>query len=414
MPRNIVIVSEAADAKGGASLAAIASGLALADAGFSVHFFAATGPFNPPRPVPTNFRVHTMADGLNLIEAPRLQRITQSLWNGKAADAFAQFVSGLSPEETVVHVHSFQVQLTSSVVRKAVEMDFPIVYTAHDYGIACPYSGFYNYNTGAPCGKHALSLGCATTLCNDSKSIAGKLWHLGKGNLQRGKGRVPAAFDHLIFVSEFSRRILRKYLHPQQPTSIVLNPIDLPHEGPRPLASNAPFLFVGRLTHEKGGLTFAQATAKMNAPAVLVGAGPEEESIRGANPNIQMRGWLHPREVREEMRQARALVFPSRWYEGEPLTVQEAQSVGLPVVVSDACAARERVVEGETGYIFRSGDADDLAAKLALLDDSTATRLGVETHRRFWSYPPSVQRHVNGVLDVYNEVWRARGWGRFS
>lgn len=414
MARNIVIVSEAADAKGGASLAAIASGLALADAGFSVHFFAATGPFNPPRPAPSNFRVQPLEDGLNLIEAPRLQRMTQSFWNARAAEAFADFVKDLSPQETVVHVHSFLVQLTSSVVRKASDLGFPIVYTAHDYGLACPHSGFYNVSTGAPCGKHALSLGCATTLCTEGRSIPGKLWHVAKGNLQKTKGRVPAAFDHLVFVSEFSRRILREYLQPAQPTSIVLNPIDLPHDAPRALIPDAPFLFVGRLTHEKGGLTFAEATAKMNVPAVVVGAGPEEEVIRAANPNLLMRGWMHPKEVREQMRQARALVFPSRWYEGEPLTVQEAQSVGLPVVVSDACAARERVVEGETGYVFRSGEVDDLAAKLTRLDDATAIRLGLETHKRFWADPPSVQRHVDGLIGVYNQVWQARGWGCFA
>jgi len=43
------------------------------------------------------------------------------------------------------------------------------------------------------------------------------------------------------------------------------------------------------------------------------------------------------------MKGARALIFPSRWYETAGLTILEAQALGVPCLVSKNCAGREFV-----------------------------------------------------------------------
>ncbi len=92
-----------------------------------------------------------------------------------------------------------------------------------------------------------------------------------------------------------------------------------------------------------------------------------------------MLGWQDHDAVRGHLRSARALVFPSLWYEGQPLTVLEALSVGTPVIVSDGCAGRDFVADGVSGLWFRSGDADDLArAMREMADDALAERLSRE------------------------------------
>lgn len=44
--------------------------------------------------------------------------------------------------------------------------------------------------------------------------------------------------------------------------------------------------------------------------------------------------------------------------------VLEAQASGLPVIVSDAGGPRELMLDGETGLVFRAGNADDLASAI--------------------------------------------------
>jgi len=58
------------------------------------------------------------------------------------------------------------------------------------------------------------------------------------------------------------------------------------------------------------------------------------------------------------------LVVPSVWYENAPLVILEAIACRTPLLVADLGGMAELVVEGETGFHFRTGDAEDLSAKL--------------------------------------------------
>ena len=87
---------------------------------------------------------------------------------------------------------------------------------------------------------------------------------------------------------------------------------------------------------------FAEAARKIGMIPTYVGDGPIAHEIAARYPEARMLGWMDPAGVHRAMRAARALVFPSLWFEGQPLTVMEAKGLGVPVIVSDACAGRER------------------------------------------------------------------------
>lgn len=67
-----------------------------------------------------------------------------------------------------------------------------------------------------------------------------------------------------------------------------------------------------------------------------------------------------------------------------PLKPYEAMAAGKAVVASDVPALREMVREGETGELFRSGDAEDLARVLARLADDPARRRELGRRARDW------------------------------
>jgi len=64
-----------------------------------------------------------------------------------------------------------------------------------------------------------------------------------------------------------------------------------------------------------------------------------------------------------------ALVLPS-YREAIGMVVPEAMACGLPTVTSSVIGANTYVREGETGFIFKVGDAEDLADKLLKLSSS--------------------------------------------
>ena len=130
-----------------------------------------------------------------------------------------------------------------------------------------------------------------------------------------------------------------------------------------------------------------------------------EGMLQEKYPQINFSGWLSPEKVSEEMLHARALLFPSVWYETQGLVVLEAFSVGLPVIVSDQCAASEYVTP-ENGFIHTAGDIGDLAAKIKLLltDAGRAETMSRHAHARYWERPLLRETHIDGAMAIYEQM----------
>lgn len=135
------------------------------------------------------------------------------------------------------------------------------------------------------------------------------------------------------------------------------------------------FLYVGRLSPEKGldTLLLALHNLRRYKPAAmleLVGSGPQEEALKkqaialGLDQSVVFTGSLGQDALGEVYSRATCLVLPSR---SEPwgLVVNEALHYGCPVIVSDRCGCvPELVVDGVTGFAFKTDDVDDLAQKM--------------------------------------------------
>jgi glycosyltransferase involved in cell wall biosynthesis len=221
--------------------------------------------------------------------------------------------------------------------------------------------------------------------------------------------RLPEAFSDFIVISELQRGVVEKRLPEGAILHRVSNPVEACDLGLKERAASGDFLFVGRIAREKGPLVLAEAARRAGVSPVYVGDGPVAGELARLYPEARILGWREPAEVRERMRAARALVFPSQWYEGQPLTVMEAKALATPVIVSDACAGRESIADGEAGLWFRSGDVDDLADKLVRLrDDVLVERLSAGAYRDYWSNPPTLERHVEAILDIYEHMLARR------
>jgi glycosyltransferase involved in cell wall biosynthesis len=184
----------------------------------------------------------------------------------------------------------------------------------------------------------------------------------------------------------------------------VDNPVDAQDLGPK-LGAGQHFLFVGRLSPEKGVLHFCAAARRAGIVPLIAGDGPQFAEIAATYPEARMLGWQSPLQVRALLRSARALVFPSVWMEGQPLTVREALAAGTPVIVSDACAGREAIVDGENGLWFRSADHEDLARALhRLMDEREAEHMSRQAYARYWAQPLTLERHVRRLEEVYAQA----------
>ena len=120
---------------------------------------------------------------------------------------------------------------------------------------------------------------------------------------------------------------------------------------------------------------------------------------------VTVTGWQTPAEVTAWLDKARCLVFPSLWYETFGLVVEEAAARGVPAVISDISAPSERVIDGETGWRFRSGSIESLASVLKQTEDNTTlSRVGAAAYRQFWQTYKTQLQHAGQLQAIYTAM----------
>jgi len=324
------------------------------------------------------------------------------MWNTLAHDALQKLLARAPRGKTVVHVHAWAKAASASIAPPLITSGLPRVYTFHEYFLVCPTGGFYDFRRHEPCARVPLSLSCISTNC-DARTYPRKLMRILRQKIVEHVG-LHEAFRHVITISDLQRARIASLMPKETIWHHVDNPVDAEDLGPKAQAGQE-FLFVGRLSPEKGVVHFLAAARRAGIVPLIAGDGPQMADLAAAYPEARFLGWQSPAQVRNLMRQARALVFPSVWMEGQPLTVREALAVGTPVIVSDACAGREAIENGTNGLWFRSADEADLARAITQLSDQvTADRMTSAAYARYWSDPLTLARHVRHLETIYAQL----------
>ena len=396
---TVVVLNDFCHVQGGASKVAIDEAIGLANSGIDVVFVGAVGPIcDELREAPLRVECLDQPQLLDVGKSPSV--MLQGLWNHKAAVRVRDILRQLAPARTVVHLHGYTKALTTSPVRAARSLGFPVVCTLHDFFAACPNGAFFDYGKAAPCLRRALSFDCVAAHC-DKRHYAHKLFRVARSYLQKLIGHFPAAVEHYISLSERSAAILTPYLPKRAHLHSLPNVVGVTEAPPVAAAENKTILYVGRLDEEKGVRLLARTAADLGLAVTFVGDGPLRAEIE-AIPGLTVTGWVAPEQVQDYLATARCLVFPSLWYETYGLTVSEAAARGVPAIVSDISAAAERIEDGVTGWRFTSGDAEDLARCLKLAaDDQRIGRAGLAAYRHYWEEAQTPRSHAAGLLKIY-------------
>lgn len=404
---NIIIVNDYHDVNGGASKIAVTEAVGLAKKGHAVSFFCAVGGVSSELSA-AGVKIICLHQRDILNDENRFRAVLQGLWNRKAAREFDKLLASGDRSNTIIHLHSWTKALSSSVVAKAIAKGFSAVCTMHDYFLACPNGGFFNYNESKICSFKALSAKCLLTDC-DNRSYLQKCWRIVRQVVQKHFGRVPDGINNFIAVSRFSREILKPYLPVDANICLLDNPIDMDKFPPVNIAVNEQFIYIGRISTEKGCLLFADAINQVAAPACFIGDGELRERVRQIAPGSTVTGWLQHDQLIEAMQSARALVFPSLLYETQGLVVMEAMARGIPVIVADTSAAREMVVNGVTGLWFKGGDLTDLIKVMKTMSTpGVAEQMGLAAYDSYWAAPFTIERHVGQLELCYGDILAKR------
>jgi glycosyltransferase involved in cell wall biosynthesis len=193
---------------------------------------------------------------------------------------------------------------------------------------------------------------------------------------------------------------IRRYYN--RDSTIVYPPVDTTFYQPAPVLPGAHFLVVSALVPYKRIDLAIAACARAGARLRIVGDGPDRARLeRAAGPEVEFLGHLSDARIRDEYRQALAVVMPGE--EDFGIVPVEAQACGRPVVAYGRGGALETIVDGETGVLF---DTPDAAALAAALERAAATRFD-PVRARTQAERFSREHHRAGIEAVVAETLAA-------
>ena len=390
MLRNIIIINDFNYVQGGASKIAIDTARILNDTDLNIYFFSAV---NKEEENIKGIKYVSSNQNEALKEKNKFKGLVNGIYNFKAKKELKKLLRQLNNKETIIHVHGWTKALSSSVFDIAFKMNFKIVLTLHDYFTACPNGGYFNYKKNEICYYKPLSWKCIKCNC-DSRNYFFKLYRIIRQFVQNKILKLNDKLENVISISEFREKILKNTLGKNTKITRIYNPIELNNEEFIESSNNEYFLYVGRIDKEKGVDLFCQAITELNKSGIVVGDGNEREKLQKEYPHIEFTGWKNKIEVKKYMKNARALIFPSRWYETAGLTVLEAQSIGLPCIVSKNTAASEFIEDKKNGFLFEN--LEDLKDKIKQIDNIKMETNNIEKF--------NYQNYKKNIIELYNKI----------
>lgn len=266
----------------------------------------------------------------------------------------------------IVHVHNTLNLISPAVYYAALKCKVPVVQAVHNFRLLCPGATFYrDGHICEDCVEHGLKCAIKHNCYRNSKSqtiicVINTWIH----RMTRIYGKI-----NYICLTEFNREklVLLKQIKPDKvfvkPNFVESNDEIIPFA-----ERIDQFIFAGRLDKLKGINTLLKAWKFMgiSAPKLIIcGTGPMEEWCQkyitdNQLNSVQMKGFVPNKQTRKLIAQSKALILPTQWYEGFPMTIVEAYSVGTPVIGSDIGNVGSLITMNVTGKKFKHNDVTSI------------------------------------------------------
>lgn len=303
----------------------------------------------------------------------------------------------------IVHVHNTLNLISPSVYYAAIKSGIPVVQTIHNFRLLCPNATFYRdghicedcIKTGLRCaikyncyhGSKIQTLACViNTLFHRMTGIYGEIYY--------------------ICLTEFNKEKLLKVKQIKSTHVYIKSNFVKSSENFIPEEERATqFIFVGRLDKLKGIDILLEAWKRMGkrAPKLVVcGTGPMEdwckEFVIKNKINVEILGFISNVDARKLIANSRGLILPTQWYEGFPMSIVEAYSVGTPVICSNIGNAGCIVEEGVTGVKFKYNSVNQLVDAVKRCHELCNSTLSVYKEK----YTETI--NYQKLINIYNDL----------
>jgi glycosyltransferase involved in cell wall biosynthesis len=337
----------------------------------------------------------------------KLKAGISAVYNKRSASIVRKLVADFKPD--IVHVHNFFFSASPSVLVAIHKMRIPIVVTIHNYRLICANALLLRNNRVCElCIQHDFPWYGVKYKCYHHSAIQSAA--VGSvAAIHKWKGTWKKVVDMYVTPSEFARNKLIHSSFNVSQAKIAVKRNFISDPGSTGERKNY-FLFVGRFATEKGINVLLEAWKGItDQQLVIAGDGPERENLfkeYGSLKNVQFVGHKGKEEVLGLMKNCRALIFPSIWYEGLPLTIVEAFATGTPVIASDLGAMSEMIHDQVNGLLFDTGNVNKLRGAIERFNKAIAhgDQSFYNNARNSYIEKYHPEKCYNEMMNIYNKA----------
>lgn len=315
----------------------------------------------------------------------------------------------------IIHIHNLHFSGSAAVIYAARHCAIPTVMTLHNYRLICPSGSLFHDNKLF---LHSMTGGFPWKAVREKvyqNSTFITFW-VALSMYIHEKAGTYNAIDQFIVLGEHSKELFSySRLSPHADRMVVKPNFSYPPPGITTVVNNSFYLYVGRLTEEKGVSVLLETFANSLLPLIIVGTGPLEGLVKDytlLHPNITCLGQQKKEKIFQLLHKASALIFPSQWYETFGMVAIEAFSMGVPVITSDLGNMKKLVTDKFNGYTFKAGDSKDLRSKLEAYQALDVTEKEKMSSNARSTYDSKYRPEVNfqQMLAVYQSAITRRSY----
>jgi len=330
-----------------------------------------------------------------------------ALYNRRSAKLLEEKINSFKPD--IIHVHNLFFTASPSILFKAKRMRIPLVMTVQNFRLVCANALLLRDNHVCElCVQKTFPLDGIRYKCYRGSAVESALV-TSITSLHKVLATWKNKIDQFIVVSDILKNKLQHSSAKIPGNKIVILPNM--REDPLPNLENRSghYLFVGRLSYEKGLDTLLDAFAAMpETKLVIAGDGPLKDMVVQrilSLPNISYIGLQSKDQVTARMKECKALIFPSRWYEGMPLTIIESLATGTPVIAGSIGVMTEMIQDGYNGFLFEAGNSLALTHRIRQFESmgQQSAQLYKDARQSYLDrYHPEI--HYRSLLTIYDKT----------
>ncbi len=321
---------------------------------------------------PTRFDRHFIpqVDFKNGQRSPleKISLAARAMYSGESRRRIRRMIEDFRPD--VAHVRNIYHHLSPSVLWELKARRIPVLYHVNDFKLLCPsYNLVSHGNACERCAGgqfwHVMNEGCYQGPTGSALLLAAEAY-LHKWMRTYGK-----CVDRFLAPSRFVKQKLIENGWPAKKIKV------LPHfqhlAKPQAINAQAPILYFGRLSAEKGVADLLRVMHRLpNIRLQIAGDGNQraelEASVKDLGlQNVEFLGHLDSPTLSKAIAASQITVLPSHAYETFGKSILESYAHGRAVVATDLGSRREIVHHNQTGLLVPVGDIEALADAIAFL-----------------------------------------------